>query len=328
MKKIFKINNGYDINKMIYEISHNTSELGFDRFEVNKIILALLEMTTNTIKHANGGIVQFRTLPKKNGIEILIEDFGEGIANIEKAQQKGYSTIKGSLGLGFHITRKIIDEFDISSKPGEGTEVIIRHYLSIPIEKIEYGISTTINKNDFYSCYRYIKEVLHGDTVLFGIINGTLVNKKTSAIINNISEVITFYKTHELKVIVAKCNELIRKAKYMENLHYGLVLLKPDQIEYISFGKIFIKIIDLESNLELFNQSGIVGKSITDDLNVVKQLVCSKVMIGLSTFDYKFNILNIETSDSAQKISEIIIDDLCNDHFASSVLVLKRKGVI
>ncbi len=328
MKKIFEIKNRNDINNTIYELSNITNNLGFHRFEVSKIALAISEMTTNILKYANEGIVQYRILPKKNGIEILIEDFGEGIANIEKAQQKGYSTVKGSLGLGLYIAKKIIDDFDISSKLGEGTKVTMKHFLPISLEKIEYGISTTIDRNFFYSCNYYVKEELNGDTILFGIIFGTLRNKETSTIIEDIHEIISYNKMFELKDIVVKCNEMIKKTKYMENLHYGLVLLKPNQIEHVSFGKIFIKIIDFESNIELFNQSGIVGKRITDDLNVVKRLICDKVIIVMSTFDYKFKILNIKTSDSAQDISEIIIDDLSNDYIDSKVLVLKRKGAV
>lgn len=328
MKMIYTIKNSNDINKAIFKMSSIINDLGFHKFEVSRIALAISEIATNTIKHANGGIVQFGVLPKKNGIEIVIEDFGNGIEDIEKAKQKSYSTVKGSLGLGLHITEKIIDEFNIYSKLGEGTKVTIKHFLPISTEKIEYGISRIIDKNHFYSCNKYIKEELNGDTVLVGIIYGNLKNKEISKIIDDIRHVIILNKRRKLKDIIMKCNELIKKTKYIENLHYGISLLKPDKIEYACFGKTFIKVIDFESEIELTNQFRVVSEKTIEDLNIKKLEICDKVIVMLSSFDYKYNVLNIETSDSPQKISEIINYGVSNDYMGSMVLVLKRKECV
>ena len=135
MAKVFKIHTSNHINNALRELSNITGDLGFHKFEVSKIVLAISEVITNILKHAIEGTIRFKILPNKNGIEILIKDFGEGIVDIKKAQEKGYSTVKGSLGLGLYIAKKVIDEFHISSKLGEGTEVTMRHFLPIPIEK-------------------------------------------------------------------------------------------------------------------------------------------------------------------------------------------------
>jgi serine/threonine-protein kinase RsbT len=53
---------------------------------------------------------------------VLARDDGPGIDDIRQAMQDGYST-SGGLGLGLGGARRLMDEFDIDSKPGEGTTV-------------------------------------------------------------------------------------------------------------------------------------------------------------------------------------------------------------
>lgn len=326
MSRIYNVGDKIDISNIISEITNFAYELGFHRFEVSKIALAVSEIATNILKHANKGTITFRVLQKQNGIEVLIEDNGDGIDDLEVAQQKGYSSLENSLGLGLYIARKSVDDFDITSKPGEGTKVMLRHYLPISLEKIEYGLSKVITKNGFYSCNKYVKEELNGDTVLLGLINGTLKNREISEKITDICNLISRHKKLKLEEIVEKCNQLIMESEYMEFLHYGLILLKQNQIEYIRFGEIFIKTTDFESDVGFSNQKGIELFKTNRTSNVVKQIICDEVIIVLSTFDYKPKNSNIEISDSAQTMSKTIIDNYSNNNLSSSVLILKRKG--
>ena len=61
---------------------------------------------------------------RNSGIRLLFEDNGPGIKDVELAMKDGYSTGK-SLGLGLPGARRLVNEFDIKSKPGEGTIVSI-----------------------------------------------------------------------------------------------------------------------------------------------------------------------------------------------------------
>ena len=51
-------------------------------------------------------------------------DRGPGIKDIQAAMTDGFST-SNSLGLGLPGTRRIVDDFDIQSSPGEGVTVRI-----------------------------------------------------------------------------------------------------------------------------------------------------------------------------------------------------------
>ncbi|MBE3141638.1 MAG: anti-sigma regulatory factor [Thermoplasmata archaeon] len=106
-------------------------ELGFGLADQTRITTAISELSRNIYLYAGTGRVLIKTLSKssKKGIEIIAEDQGPGIPDIELAMQDGYSTGKG-LGQGLPGTKRLMDEFEIKSEVGKGTTVVIRKWLS------------------------------------------------------------------------------------------------------------------------------------------------------------------------------------------------------
>jgi serine/threonine-protein kinase RsbT len=100
------------------------SELGFNSTESTHVITAISELARNIFLYAGAGeIVLTRVVEgSKRGVAVLARDDGPGIDDIRQAMQDGYST-SGGLGLGLGGARRLMDEFDIDSKPGEGTTV-------------------------------------------------------------------------------------------------------------------------------------------------------------------------------------------------------------
>ena len=60
----------------------------------------------------------------KTGVKVLFRDEGPGIADLDLALTDGWSSGKG-MGLGLSGARRLVDEFDIVSAPGEGTRVVV-----------------------------------------------------------------------------------------------------------------------------------------------------------------------------------------------------------
>jgi serine/threonine-protein kinase RsbT len=58
---------------------------------------------------------------------LTFEDHGPGIADIQQAMKDGFTTGNG-LGLGLGGAKRLSNEFDISSHPGEGTRVTITRW--------------------------------------------------------------------------------------------------------------------------------------------------------------------------------------------------------
>ena len=60
----------------------------------------------------------------RTGVRLTFTDRGPGIADVQLALTDGYTTGSG-LGLGLSGTRRLVNEFEIESSPGEGTRVRI-----------------------------------------------------------------------------------------------------------------------------------------------------------------------------------------------------------
>jgi len=100
--------------------------LGFGLVDQTKTITAASELARNTLTYGGGGIVRFETLQigARRGLRVTFEDSGPGIADVELALKDGYTTGHG-LGLGLSGARRLVNDFAIESRPGEGTKVTI-----------------------------------------------------------------------------------------------------------------------------------------------------------------------------------------------------------
>jgi serine/threonine-protein kinase RsbT len=105
-------------------------ELGFGLADQTRITTAVSELSRNIYLYAGTGRVIIRALSEsaKKGIEVVAEDKGPGIPDIEMAMQDGYTTSRG-LGQGLPGTKRLMDEFGIKSEKGKGTAVTIRKWL-------------------------------------------------------------------------------------------------------------------------------------------------------------------------------------------------------
>ena len=97
-------------------------ELGFGLVDQTKIVTAASELARNTLDYGRGGTVLLERLDRsgEQGLRITFEDQGPGIVDIETAMRDGYTTGNG-LGLGLSGAKRLASEFELDSRPGEGT---------------------------------------------------------------------------------------------------------------------------------------------------------------------------------------------------------------
>jgi serine/threonine-protein kinase RsbT len=117
----------------IVEVRQRARELArenrFDQFAVAALTTAASELSRNVWVHAQRGVARIAVLRQATtvGLELEFVDSGPGIANLDRALAGGFSTAN-SLGLGLSGTKRLVDEFEIDTKPGRGTKVVIRKW--------------------------------------------------------------------------------------------------------------------------------------------------------------------------------------------------------
>lgn len=105
------------------------AKLGFNNTDATLIATAISELARNIIRYAKEGEIILSTLQRSGapGILVVARDKGPGISNLEQAMKMGFST-SGSLGMGLPGVNRLMDEFEIDSRPGFGTTVMIKKW--------------------------------------------------------------------------------------------------------------------------------------------------------------------------------------------------------
>lgn len=104
-------------------------EAGFSLVDQTKMVTAASEIARNTIDYGGGGVARLELMNdgSRRGLRVAFEDQGPGIPDIQKALTDHYTTGNG-LGLGLGGAKRLVNEFDISSRVGEGTRVVITRW--------------------------------------------------------------------------------------------------------------------------------------------------------------------------------------------------------
>lgn len=119
-----------DVAYAALDAKNYSKEIGFSKADQYMISTAVSELARNIFVYAKSGTIDlsFLELDSKRGIEVVAEDFGPGIQDIDKAMEDNFST-GGTMGVGLPGTKRLIDEFQIDSQRKKGTKVTIRKWI-------------------------------------------------------------------------------------------------------------------------------------------------------------------------------------------------------
>ena len=113
------------------QVKKNLRQLGIASDVIKRVSIAMYEGEINMVIHANGGVAEVRV--NEDYIEIILDDKGPGIADVEKAMQEGYSTAPDNIrslgfgaGLGLPNMKRYTDSMLIESTVGVGTKITMR----------------------------------------------------------------------------------------------------------------------------------------------------------------------------------------------------------
>ena len=113
------------------QVKKNLRQLGLDSEIIRRVSIAMYEGEINMVIHAGGGTADVSVTEEY--IEIILEDTGPGIKDIEQAMQAGYSTAPDTIralgfgaGMGLPNMKKNTDKMEIFSDVGKGTRIVMR----------------------------------------------------------------------------------------------------------------------------------------------------------------------------------------------------------
>jgi serine/threonine-protein kinase RsbT len=101
-------------------------QIGFSLVDQTKLVTAASELARNTLVYGHGGTLLMEAVlnDSRRGLRLTFDDEGPGIPDVDLALKDGFTTGSG-LGLGLSGARRLSHDFQLTSKPGEGTRVVI-----------------------------------------------------------------------------------------------------------------------------------------------------------------------------------------------------------
>lgn len=307
------------------------SGLGFGRLDCAQVALAVSEIAGNAHKFAGRGTVALELTANKKGLEIIVRDRGQGINSIKKVMVQGYSSESLSLGVGLNAAQRAVDELSIRSKVGQGTTVVMRNFLPIPEEEIEYGVISMPDERYPVNGDAYVIKEFRGDRVLLAVIDGTGNGFKANKVADFVKNTVEGNYRSGLTAIVKRCHSNLRKkfdiSSYMSCV-MGLLLLKPRSLEYAGIGDISIQVLGSPRKIHLLSQRGIVGDIRLPDLKLQKHRCGRNIIIVICSdgISPRFTDKDLPLDQSAQNIADFIMENYRRQYGDATVLVVKRKG--
>lgn len=104
-------------------------QIGFSIVDQTKIVTAASELARNAVVHGGGGTMEWEAVARdgRSGLRLTVIDQGPGIEDTSLAMKDGWTSGSG-LGMGLPGAKRLVNEFKIASKPGEGTTVTITRW--------------------------------------------------------------------------------------------------------------------------------------------------------------------------------------------------------
>lgn len=105
------------------------TNLKFSLVDQTKIVTAASELGRNTLEHGGGGALEIAETVdgSRRGVRLTFSDKGPGIADVALALSDGYTTKQG-MGLGLGGSKRLMNDFEIRTTPGEGTTVTVTRW--------------------------------------------------------------------------------------------------------------------------------------------------------------------------------------------------------
>jgi len=126
---VVRIESEDDILRARQQARDLAEECDFSITDVTRTVTATSELARNIHLYAGTGAMEWRELTDggRTGLELVFDDDGPGIDDIEGVLRGEHSTSKG-MGRGIEGTKTLMDEFELESTAETGTTITIRKW--------------------------------------------------------------------------------------------------------------------------------------------------------------------------------------------------------
>jgi serine/threonine-protein kinase RsbT len=116
---IIPIRDSTDILQARHRARELAATLRLGSADQTRLATAVSELTRNVLQYAGEGVCRIINASSDHQvyIQVVVEDHGPGIPDLELAMRDGYST-SGGLGAGLPGVQRLMDEFHLTSRPG------------------------------------------------------------------------------------------------------------------------------------------------------------------------------------------------------------------
>ncbi|MFF8291916.1 ATP-binding protein [Streptomyces sp. NPDC016309] len=125
----FNVASEEDLLTVRHAVRAATIEAGFGLVDQTRIVTAASELARNAYVHGGGGSLEIEAATRagRRGLRLTVRDDGPGIPDLEEALTDGFTT-GGGLGHGLGGARRLMHEFQVHSRPGQGTTVVVTRW--------------------------------------------------------------------------------------------------------------------------------------------------------------------------------------------------------
>ena len=307
--------------------------MGFASQDCEEIQIVVSELASNLIRHASHGTIQLGELRSEDraGIEIISQDEGPGIADIEQAMTDGYTT-SNSLGLGLGTVNRLMDDMEVSSGPVAGVRVVCRRWVrpkpgSVTPREIVFGVATRACRLQIENGDAFI--VKHWDRqALAGVIDGLGHGEPARRAARVAREYIERHFDQPLENIFRGAGRACRATR-------GVVMalvrfdLKRRTATVANVGNVEVRILDGAERFDIVVRRGVVGLNAPDP--VCREHPWSKSAILVMHSDgirsrWNWNDFRDVANDRPDAIARRMLLELGSSDDDSTVLVARSAG--
>lgn len=111
------------------QVRRLTQQLKFSLVDQTKMITAASELSRNTLIYGGGGDMLWQLVNNgmRQGLRLSFVDQGPGIPDLDLALKDGW-TSGGGLGMGLSGSKRLVNDFELETAPGQGTRVTITRW--------------------------------------------------------------------------------------------------------------------------------------------------------------------------------------------------------